>query len=126
MSPCSSRIGFAAPMSSPRYTNAESTLTISPPYRAAQARAKAVLPDAVGPAIASARGRASAPAVPARRSVPMLRQRRVHLLVRLAHRTHRHAVEQAGDHDRARCREEPGHHFVQLAAVDIDRDLLPQ
>jgi hypothetical protein len=98
----------------PSYTNAESTLTISPPYRAAQASANAVLPDAVGPAIASARGRTSAPAAPARRSVPMLRQRRMHLVVRLAHRTHRHAVEQAGDHDRARCREEPGHHFVQL------------
>jgi tRNA A37 N6-isopentenylltransferase MiaA len=41
--------GFAVPMSMPRYTCAESALTISPPNRRARASATADLPDAVGP-----------------------------------------------------------------------------
>src|SRR5262244_1528502 len=41
--------GFAVPMSMPRYTWAESTLTISTGKRAASAAASALLPLAVGP-----------------------------------------------------------------------------
>ena len=54
-------VGLAAPISSPRYTSAESTLMISPPRRCAKSSAYAVLPDAVGPINAIARGRGSAP-----------------------------------------------------------------
>ena len=43
-------------MSKPRYTAVESQLTISPPYRSASARPSALLPVAVGPRIATARG----------------------------------------------------------------------
>src|SRR3546814_16257928 len=57
-------------MSSPRYTSAESTLTISPPRRRAQSRASALLPEAVGPINAIAGGRGSCMACqPARMGV---------------------------------------------------------
>src|SRR5688572_14246867 len=46
-------------MSRPRYTSAESTLTISVPRRCAQSTASAVLPEAVGPMSAIAGGRRS-------------------------------------------------------------------
>src|SRR5688572_15687255 len=52
--------GLALPMSRPRYTSAESTLMISVPSRCAHSTASAVLPDAVGPMSAIARGRVSA------------------------------------------------------------------
>ena len=48
----SAALGLAVPMSMPRYTKAESTLTISTGQRAAMASAAAVLPLAVGPAMA--------------------------------------------------------------------------
>ena len=49
------RVGLAVPMSMPRYTRAESTLTISTPCCCAIASAAALLPEAVGPASAIAR-----------------------------------------------------------------------
>src|SRR5690242_20474623 len=51
--------GLAAPMSSPRYTSAESTLTSSTGKRVASAHASAVLPVAVGPIRKIAGGRGS-------------------------------------------------------------------
>src|SRR5689334_1429155 len=44
-----SGVGFAVPMSSPRYTTAESMLMISSGTRCASSRASSVLPQAVGP-----------------------------------------------------------------------------
>ena len=43
---------LSVPMSNPLYTAVESQLTISPRTRSANARAKALLPVAVGPTIA--------------------------------------------------------------------------
>src|ERR1700740_1461109 len=45
-----SRAGLAVPMSKPRYTSAESTLTISTGALLASRRAQSVLPAPVGPA----------------------------------------------------------------------------
>src|SRR4051812_28814403 len=55
-SACSAALGLAVPMSMPRYTSAESTLMISTGWHCAMASAAAVLPAAVGPANAMARG----------------------------------------------------------------------
>ena len=52
----SAGVGFAVPMSMPRYTRAESTLTISASRARASCRAAAVLPAAVGPASATIPG----------------------------------------------------------------------
>ena len=47
----SANVGFAVPMSIPRYTKAESTLMISMGRDCASAKASAVLPEAVGPSM---------------------------------------------------------------------------
>src|SRR3546814_7571287 len=88
-------------MSSPRYTSAESTLTISPPRRRAQSRASALLPEAVGPINAIAGGRGSCMACqPARMgvrtsgtSVAGFAQRSPHLLVDGLDRSEEHTSE---------------------------------
>ena len=49
-------LGLAVPMSMPRYTSAESMDTTSPPSAWASAMANPVLPEAVGPISAMARG----------------------------------------------------------------------
>src|SRR6185437_1842759 len=54
-----SRSGLAAPISRPRYTSAESTLTSSTGKRSASAHASTVLPVAVGPIRKTAGGRRS-------------------------------------------------------------------
>src|SRR3546814_19288685 len=104
-------------MSSPRYTSAESTLTISPPRRRAQSRASALLPEAVGPINAIAGGRGSCMACqPARMgvrtsgtSVAGFAQRSPHLLVAGLGLLRRLPVETTGHHDRPGRGAEAGH-----------------
>src|SRR3982751_1148458 len=54
---CSCGGTLSVPMSKPRYTAVESQLTISPLKRSASAIPSALLPVAVGPTIATSRGR---------------------------------------------------------------------